>query len=51
MAPRSNWKGFVQLSLVSVPVKAYTANDTSAQIRLINQLHCECNSRIAYKKV
>ena len=50
MAPRSNWKGFVQLSLVSVPVKAYTANDTGAQIRL-NQLHSECNSRIAYKKV
>ena len=50
MAPRSNWKGFVQLSLVSVPVKAYTANDTSAQIRL-NQLHKECNSRIAYRKV
>ena len=50
MAPRSNWKGFVQLSLVSVPVKAYTANETGAQIRL-NQLHKECNNRIAYKKV
>ena len=50
VAPRSNWKGFVQLSLVSVPVKAYTANATGGQIRL-NQLHSECNSRIAYKKV
>ena len=50
VAPRSSWKGFVQLSLVSVPVKAYTANDTGAQIRL-NQLHGECNSRIAYQKV
>ena len=50
MAPRSNWKGFVQLSLVSVPVKAYTANETKAQIRL-NQLHSGCNSRIVYKKV
>ena len=49
MAPRSNWKGFVQLSLVSVPVKAYTANETSARIRL-NQLHRGCNSRIVYKK-
>jgi DNA end-binding protein Ku len=35
---------------VSVPVKAYTANDTGVQVRL-NQLHAECNSRIAYKKV
>jgi DNA end-binding protein Ku len=50
MAPRTSWKGFVKLSLVSVPVKAYTANDSGTQIRL-NQLHCECNSRIAYKKV
>ena len=33
-----------------MPVKAYTANDPGSQIRL-NQLHCECNTRIAYKKV
>ena len=50
MAPRSSWKGFVKLSLVSVPVKAYTANDTGVQVRL-NQLHTDCNSRIVYKKV
>ena len=48
--PRTSWKGFIKLSLVSVPVKAYTANDPGAQIRL-NQLHCDCNTRIAYKKV
>ena len=50
MPPRTSWKGFIKLSLVSVPVKAFTANDPGAQIRL-NQLHCDCNSRIAYKKV
>ena len=50
MAPRTSWKGFIKLSLVSVPVKAYTANDAGSQIRL-NQLHCDCNTRIAYKKV
>jgi len=50
MPPRTSWKGFIKLSLVSVPVKAFTANDPGAQIRL-NQLHCECNTRIAYKKV
>ena len=49
MAPRSTWKGFLRLSLVSVPVKAFTANNTAEEIRL-NQLHTECNSRIQYKK-
>ena len=50
MAPRSSWKGFIKLSLVSVPVKAFTANQSSAEIRL-NQLHEECNSRVKYQKV
>src|SRR5688572_7414279 len=49
MAARSSWKGFLRLSLVSVPVKAYTATASSGDIRL-NQLHAECNSRIQYKK-
>jgi len=50
MAPRTSWKGYLKLSLVSVPVRAFTANNTSAEIRL-NQLHEECNSRVKYKKV
>ncbi len=50
MAPRSSWKGFLKLSLVSVPVKAFTANNTSEVIRL-NQLHADCHSRVKYKKV
>ena len=49
MAPRSSWKGFIKLSLVSVPVKAYTASQSGADIRL-NQLHAECHSRIKYQK-
>ena len=50
MAPRSTWKGYLKLSLVSVPVKAYTASNAStAQVHL-NQLHSECHSRINYKK-
>ena len=40
MAPRSSWKGFIKLSLVSVPVKAYTASNSGAEIHL-NQLHEE----------
>ena len=50
MAARPTWKGYLKLSLVSVPVKAFTvADSTSGDIHL-NQLHAECNSRIQYKK-
>lgn len=47
---RTSWKGFLKLSLVSVPVKAFTANETSGEVHL-NQLHKGCNSRIKYQKV
>lgn len=49
MPARSVWKGFIRLSLVSVPVKAYTASATSNEIHL-RQLHRECNSPIKYQK-
>src|SRR5262245_50909702 len=47
--PRSSWKGYLKLSLVSVPVRGYTANVAASEIRL-NQLHAECHSRIRYQK-
>jgi DNA end-binding protein Ku len=50
MPPRSSWKGHLRLSLVSVPVQAFTANDTSGEIHL-NQLHQGCHQRVRYKKV
>ena len=50
MPPRSSWKGSIKLHLVSVPVKAYTANASGAQIHL-NQLHSDCHSRIKCPKV
>ena len=50
MAPRSSWKGFLKLSLISVPVKAFTANNTTETLRL-NQLHKDCHSRVKYQKV
>jgi len=50
MAPRTSWKGFLKLSLVSVPVRAFTANNTDEELRL-NQLHGECHGRVRYKKV
>jgi DNA end-binding protein Ku len=50
MAARSSWKGFLKLSLVSVPVKAYTATTSDGGEIKLNQLHSACNSRIQYKK-
>lgn len=50
MAARSQWKGFLKLSLVSVPVKAYTATASGGGGIQLNQLHAECHSRINYKK-
>jgi DNA end-binding protein Ku len=50
MAARASWKGFLKLSLVSVPVKAFTSSASSNEIRL-NQLHAKCHNRIRYKKV
>jgi DNA end-binding protein Ku len=47
--PRSSWKGYLKLSLVSVPVRGYTANIAASEIRL-HQLHSECHSRIKYQK-
>jgi DNA end-binding protein Ku len=50
MTPRSVWKGFLKLSLVSVPIKAYTASNTTQDVHL-HQLHDDCHSRIHYQKV
>lgn len=50
MASRPVWKGYLKLSLVSVPVKAFTASKSSTEDIHLNQLHEECHSRIRYKK-
>ncbi len=50
MAAHASWKGFLKLSLVSVPVKAYTATATGNDITL-HQLHARTHERIQYKKV
>lgn len=51
MPPRSTWKGFLRLSLVSIPVKAYTASSSGGSEISLNQLHDKCHSRIRYQKV
>ncbi len=50
MAARSTWKGYLKVSLVSVPVKAYTATSSSGSPIALNQLHDKCHSRIKYQK-
>jgi DNA end-binding protein Ku len=50
MAARSSWKGYLRLSLVSIPVKAYTAAVSGGGEIHLNQVHAECHSRIKYQK-
>ena len=50
MPARPAWKGFLKLSLVSLPVKAFTVTASDGGAIHLNQLHAECHSRINYKK-
>jgi DNA end-binding protein Ku len=47
--PRASWKGYLRLSLVSVPVQGYSSSKPASSIQL-NQLHKPCHSRISYQK-
>ena len=51
MAMRSSWRGYLKLSLVSVPVQAFNSAASSGGEIHFNQLHSECHSRIRYQKV
>lgn len=50
MAPRSQWRGFLKFSLVSVPVKGYGVLVSGGGGIQLNQLHAECKRRVQYKK-
>lgn len=45
MAVRATWKGFLKVSLITVPIKVYTAVSSSNKVRL-NMLHKDCNQRL-----
>ena len=47
---RPSWSGSVRLSLVTVPVKAFTAIEAEKEKISLNQLHEKCHNRIRYKK-
>ena len=50
MAPRSNWKGFLRLSLVTCPVALFPATSDSEKISF-NQINRNTGHRIKYMKV
>ena len=50
MPTRSTWKGFLKISLVSVPVEAFSAISPNEGEFHFNQLHETCHSRIKYVK-
>ena len=49
MAARPTWRGFMKVSLVTVPVRVFPATDAAATVSF-NQLHAECRTRIQQKK-
>jgi DNA end-binding protein Ku len=50
MAPRTSWKGYIKLSLVSCPVRLYPATSGNEKVRF-NQLHKDTHNRINMKPV
>lgn len=47
---RAIWKGFIRFSLVNIPIKLYSAIETSASVSF-RQLHKEDNGAVGYQKV
>src|SRR5262245_31728952 len=51
MPMRTSWDGYLKLSLISVPVKAYNVSVRARGQIGFHLLHAKCHSRIRYKKV
>ncbi|HWQ00394.1 MAG TPA: Ku protein, partial [Vicinamibacterales bacterium] len=49
MAARPTWKGYLRVSLVSIPIRVFPATDPSATIGF-HQLHRACRTRIQQKR-
>ena len=50
MPAHAYWKGYLKISLVSLPVKAYTATSEARGGIHFHQLHATCHSRIKHVK-
>jgi non-homologous end joining protein Ku len=46
MALRSSWDGFIKLSLIPIPVRAYNASVPGGGDIHFHQIHRECGNRI-----
>jgi len=49
MPARLTWRGFLRISLISIPVKVFPATESALTIGF-NQLHGECQTRIRQKR-
>lgn len=49
MAARSTWKGYLKVSLVTIPVRVFPATESAAALSF-NQLHGECETRVQQKR-
>jgi len=49
MPPRPTWKGYLKVSLVTIPIKVFPATESAATLSF-NQLHAECQTRIQQKR-
>jgi DNA end-binding protein Ku len=49
MPSRATWKGYLKISLVTIPIKVFPATDAGATLSF-NQLHAECQTRIQQKR-
>jgi DNA end-binding protein Ku len=49
MAARPTWKGYLKVSLVTIPVKVFPATESAATLSF-NQLHATCQTRIQQKR-
>ncbi len=49
MPARPTWRGFLKISLVTVPVRVFPATNSASSVRF-NQLHATCQTRIQQKK-
>jgi DNA end-binding protein Ku len=51
MALRTSWEGFLKLSLITVPVRAYNSAVPGGGDVHFHQIHKKCGNRIHYQKV
>ena len=50
MAPRANWKGYLQLSLVSCPIALYPASSLSEKVSF-NQINRKTGHRLKQQNI